>query len=129
VGKTAASLDARAVLLKPFTRDQLAAAIAFAEETKTDQPPAGERLMRTGERRLRLRNSRESRATTLIQGMLQDPSKAAQDLEAELRGGGDVAVTFALLPVAQSLAALRGVDLSREIAAVRARLKDARFQP
>jgi hypothetical protein len=53
----------------------------------------------------------------------------AQDLEAELRGGGDVAVTFALLPVAQSLAALRGVDLSREIATVRARLKKARFQP
>ena len=129
VGKTAAALGARAVLFKPFTRDQLAAAIAVAGQRDWDTRPSGQRVVRTEERRVSWRSSREERATTLIQGMLDDPSKVAQGLEAELRGGADVAVAFALLPVAQSLAALRGVDLSREIASVRAHLKEARFQP
>ena len=81
----------------------------------------------TVERRDRPRNSHETRATGLIQAVLQDPELAIRILETDLRGGVDPNVALALLAAAQSKASLRGLDIGAELAAVRQRLKRAGY--
>lgn len=79
------------------------------------------------DRRDHSRTTDEGRATTLIQAILRDESRAANDLENDLRSGGDVQVIKALLSAAESLASLRGMDLGVQIASVRRHLKRAGF--
>ena len=83
--------------------------------------------MSTPDRRSKPRTARESRATGLIQAILSDPAKAADDLEMETRTGGDVTMTLALLEAAESLAQLRGLNLTTQLALVRRRLRGAGF--
>jgi hypothetical protein len=84
--------------------------------------------MPTDERRNRKRNPEERRATSLIQAIVRDPTKAAERLEADLRSGADLSGTMALLAATESVASLRGIDLGSQIAAIRQHLKRAGFQ-
>jgi hypothetical protein len=79
------------------------------------------------DRRDHSRTMDEGRATTLIQAILRDETRAANDLENDLRSGGDAQVVKALLAAAESLASLRGMDLGVQIASVRRHLKRAGF--
>src|SRR4051812_33253869 len=81
----------------------------------------------TDERRAQARGAPETKATGLIQKILADPSKAADDLEAEVRTGGDATMMSALLSAAESLGKLRGLDLKPQIAKMRTRLRAAGF--
>jgi CheY-like chemotaxis protein len=121
VSGTAAALGAEAVLVKPVTREQLAAAISLAEKSTI--------RWTSEERRTRTRTTREMRATSLIQGIITDPSKTANDMAAELQNGGNPSVIFSLLRVAQSIAALRKIDLNPQIATIRTHLTQAGFHP
>jgi hypothetical protein len=82
----------------------------------TPPPPPG------GEQRGRPRTALETRATGLVQVIVRDALEAARILEAELRAGADVAVVSALLATTENLATLRGLDLGKTIAGIRARL-------
>jgi hypothetical protein len=76
----------------------------------------------TSERRSKVRTTKEQNATTLIQAILTDPSRAANDLRADLTDGGDPEVILALLSAAETLSSLRGVDIGTQVAKVKKQL-------
>jgi hypothetical protein len=80
------------------------------------------------DRRFHLRGWFGHRATELIQALLDDPAKAASDLEAELRNGANARITGALLAVARVFGEVRGIDLTPRIKEVSSRLKSAGFE-
>ena len=81
----------------------------------------------TVDRRAKPRTSAESRTTTLIQAVLQDPERAMRILETELRAGVDPTMALGLLASAQNRASLRGLDIGAELASIRQRLKRAGY--
>ena len=79
------------------------------------------------DRRFHLRGWFSHRATELIQALLADPVKVANDLEADLRNGGDAGKTSALLSVARVFGDVRGIDLTSRIREVSDKLRSAGF--
>jgi hypothetical protein len=79
------------------------------------------------DRRAIARGDYENQATGLVEKILKDPAKAADELESNIRTTGDVTMVSALISAAASLAILRGIDLKNHVAAVRKRLRDAGF--
>jgi hypothetical protein len=79
------------------------------------------------DRRLRERNTYDDRAAGLIQALLTNPVKVANELEADLQSGADPIMTAALLAGARMFGDLRGIDLTGRIAVVVKRLQRVGF--
>ena len=79
------------------------------------------------DKRVHPRASFGNRTTGLIQALLADPGKVAEDLEADLRKGADVRATAALLSSARVFAKVRGIDLVDRVRDICHRLKKAGF--
>jgi hypothetical protein len=82
------------------------------------------RLIERKERRSKPRTAHQHRATALIQTILVDPRRAADELERDLRAGGDRDEVFSLLSAAETLAHVRGLDLGAQVALVRGHLRE-----
>jgi len=83
--------------------------------------------MASRERRSQPRDLHEKLVTATIQSILKDPVHTANDLESDLRAGGDQKAALALLVAAESLASLRGLDIGPQVASIRMQLKKAGF--
>lgn len=78
-----------------------------------------------GNQRLHPRLRFGNRITGLIQALLADPVKVADQLESDLRRGADQKGIAALLEAARVFGNMRGVDLVPRIRDVHSRLKKA----
>ena len=79
------------------------------------------------DRRAKPRSRSHHHATRLIQAILKNPAGAARELQADLKAGADGNMIVALLSAAESLARLRDVDISPQVASIKQRLKRAGF--
>lgn len=77
----------------------------------------------SGERRARLRTSKENGTTSLVQLILRDPAAAGDMLEQDIATGGNPEVVLGLLDAAEAIFRLRGVDASAKLTGLRQRLK------
>lgn len=85
-------------------------------------PAAKSRPAKT-DRRDNPRNSRQNKATGIVQALIRDPTRAAAMLEHDLDAGGDPNVVFGLLGAVESIVQLRGIDLSAQVRALRKRIE------
>ena len=75
------------------------------------------------ERRKRPRTTREHRATTFIQALLENPDDAIEMLDDDLAAGGDSAVLFGVIDAAEASLRLRGIQDLSAIRSLRAHLQ------
>ena len=82
----------------------------------------GPRIAAGADRRTQSRSPQDNAATSVVQSLIRNPRDAVASIEADLESGGDPSVLLGLLDAAEAILAIRGVDRSAQLTALREKI-------